>query len=77
MRLTVRRNDDFSKLADAYLEVVSQCKFCGRKRKIAKNQDKIICDFCGNYIFKDKEAEFKFRLKEKLNKHDQSDKKSL
>ena len=51
-------------------KLLANANFVGEKEKIAKNQDKIICDFCGNYIFKDKEAEFKFRLKEKMNKYD-------
>lgn len=31
-------------------------------------QDKVICDWCKHYVFKDKQAEFKYRLKEQLLK---------
>lgn len=41
------------------------CQNCGHSLIIGK-QDKVICDWCGHYVFKDKKAEFKYRLKEQL-----------
>ena len=41
------------------------CKSCGHVMYIVK-QEKALCDWCGHYIFKDKRAEFKYRLKEQL-----------
>lgn len=43
------------------------CKVCGHSRLLGK-QDKIICNHCGNYIFKDNAAEFSFRLKQNMIK---------
>lgn len=47
------------------------CKVCGHSRLLG-NQDKIICNHCGHYIFKDDAAEFNYRLKQRLikQKHD-------
>lgn len=44
-----------------------KCQHCGHGMVIPPHLDKIICDWCGNYIFKNKKAEFKYRLQEKLN----------
>lgn len=33
-----------------------------------ENKDKKICKNCGRYVFKDEQAEFKYRLEERLNK---------
>ena len=49
-----------------------KCK-CGHKVFITK-YDKIICSWCGNYVFKDKKKEFDYRLKEMLNNEDIHDK---
>lgn len=40
---------------------------CGTKT-ILYNVDRKICRGCHHYVFKNKEAEFKFRLKEKMMK---------
>ncbi len=44
------------------------CK-CGHSVLIPPELDKIICTWCGNYIFKDKKEEFKYRLKEEMLKN--------
>ena len=41
------------------------CKVCGHS-KLLGLQNKAICNYCGNYIFKNEEEEFKYRLKEKI-----------
>ena len=40
-----------------------KCKHCGHSRLLGK-RDKVICNWCGNYIFKDDETEFKYRMQE-------------
>lgn len=42
------------------------CK-CGHVVIISK-QNKALCSYCGNWVFKNKEEEFKFRLMEKIGK---------
>ena len=39
---------------------------CGHKIFLYK-KDKLICSWCGRYVFKNKRIEFKYRIKEKLN----------
>jgi hypothetical protein len=56
----------FKRLTQVYDEVKYRCK-CGRRVVIPKGVDKNLCDWCGNYVFKDKKTEFKYRLKEKMN----------
>lgn len=37
------------------------CKICGHSALLG-NRDKIICNHCGHYIFKDDATEFSYRL---------------
>lgn len=43
------------------------CTKCGHSLLMG-TQDKAICDWCDHYVFKDKKAEFKYRLKEQMLK---------
>lgn len=67
MRLIVRHNDDFQKLADSYNKLKYMCK-CGHKVIIPKHIDKNICSWCGRYVFKSKQDELKFRLEERMRR---------
>ena len=40
---------------------------CGHSILIPPHLDKIICDWCNHYVFRNKKAEFEYRLKESLN----------
>jgi len=40
---------------------------CGHCVNIPPNLDKIICTWCGNYVFRDKKTEFEYRMKERMN----------
>ena len=42
-----------------------KCK-CGHTSIIPYNSDKILCKWCHNYVFKDKKAEFMYRVKERI-----------
>lgn len=57
----------FKRLTQVYDEVKYRCK-CGRRVVISEGQTKALCDWCHNYVFKTKQDEFKYRLKEKMNK---------
>lgn len=41
------------------------CK-CGHSIMMRKDKDKIICSWCGHWIFKNKKDEFIYRMREKL-----------
>ena len=54
-----------------YSEILTKNKIkckCGHSVLISPNKDKIICQWCGNYVFKNEKLEFKFRVKEIINK---------
>ena len=56
---------DEMKIAKILKPYSLKCKNCGHTIVLVR-QDKKICDWCGHYVFKDKKAEFKYRLKEQL-----------
>ena len=48
-----------------YDKVKYKCK-CGHSVIIPVWVDKNVCDWCGNYVFRDKKKEFEYRVKEKM-----------
>lgn len=58
-------NKDIEKYTEEMHNHKYPCK-CGHKVYIAWNKDKALCNWCGSYVFKSKEDEFRYRLKEKL-----------
>ena len=42
-----------------------KCK-CGKTIEFWTNDNKVICDWCGNYCFRTPKDEFKFRLEQRL-----------
>lgn len=43
------------------------CK-CGHRVLMSNRKKKIICSWCGNYVYKNKQIEFEEKLKSKINK---------
>lgn len=60
---------EFERMTDEYDKVKYLCK-CGHRVIIPKWVNKQLCNWCGHYVFKSKEEEFKFRMKEKLKNGD-------
>lgn len=58
-------NDEWKRMQENYDKVKYNCK-CGHRSVIPESLDKTVCSWCGNYVFKDKKAEFQYRMKEKL-----------
>lgn len=58
--------NDIKKYTSNLADIKYQCKKCGRKEVIGKNQEKKLCTHCGHYIFKNDLDEFKYRMKEGL-----------
>ena len=59
---------EYQKLVDAITPYKCQCKECGRKKVIGVNSDRVLCDWCGHYIYKNDELEFKYKMQEALRK---------
>jgi len=43
------------------------CK-CGKRKVIPSYVDRLICDWCGHWIYRTKAIEFKYKLKEENKK---------
>lgn len=56
---------EFKRMTDEYDKVKYRCT-CGHRVIIPARVDKQICSWCGNYVFKNNQEEFKYRLKEKI-----------
>ena len=57
----------FKRMTQVYDEVKYRCK-CGHRVIISKGETKALCDWCHNYVFINKQEEFKYRVKEKMGK---------
>ena len=58
--------DNDTKKFNAMANDTIKCK-CGHSVLLGKNK-RIICTFCGRWVFKDKKDEFEYRLRERLRK---------
>ena len=54
---------EYKRMTNEYDKIKYRC-VCGHKVVIPKWVDKRVCSWCGRYVFKSKEDEFKYRLKE-------------
>ena len=59
--------NEIKKIQNSITKNRKLCPNCGHS-VIFSRKDKAICQWCKNYVFKNKEVEFKYRLKEQLNK---------
>ncbi len=57
--------EEYSRMTEELNKVKYRCK-CGHKVIIKYNEDKKLCNWCNYYVFKNNQAEFKYRLKEKI-----------
>ena len=42
---------------------------CGHSINIPPHLDKVICSWCGNYVFRDKKTEFEYRMNEEMRRN--------
>lgn len=59
---------EYKRMSEEYDKVKYRCKNCGHRVVIPYNVDKMICQWCHNYVFKSKQDEDLYRIKEKLRK---------
>lgn len=60
-------NKEITKLYEEKQKYRVVCK-CGHTNFIANKTGRAICSYCKEYVFKDKQTEFEYRMKEKLIK---------
>lgn len=56
---------DDLKISDDLAKCKRQCEYCGHKMIVAK-ADRVICSWCGHYIYKNDGIEFKYKVKEMI-----------
>lgn len=61
--MSILSDEEFERLSREYEKVRYKCK-CGHSVIIPTWVDKQLCNWCGNYVYKDKKDEFKNKLKE-------------
>ena len=59
-------NKQYQRMSNEYEKVKIKCPHCGRKLVIPVWVDKQLCSWCNHYVFRDKQKEFKYRIKEKI-----------
>lgn len=58
---------EYKILSDNLQSITYTCK-CGHRVAIYHPDKKVICSYCGNYVFKSKKDEFEYRVKERMKK---------
>ena len=59
--------DKEAKIAERLKDNNVICK-CGHTNTMSAKEEKKICNWCGYYVFKNKQKEFEYRLREKMNR---------
>lgn len=67
MKREMLTNKEYHRMAEEYDKVRHYCE-CGHSMIIPAWVEKIPCNWCGRYVFRDKETEQKYRKQEFKNK---------
>lgn len=62
------KKENPSEYMDKIADYITKCP-CGHSIIIPHRTDRIFCDWCGHYVYKDEKAKFKYKLKEEMNKN--------
>lgn len=65
--LTTKQLED---IAHAKETLKRKCKHCGRRKVIPVYVDRILCDWCGFWIYREPNIEFKYKLEEQMKRKD-------
>ena len=63
----IRKEKGYDSKYEAELAKYKIMCTCGRKVYVGRKKDKQLCDWCGNYVCRNKQAEFKDKMKKRLN----------
>ena len=64
----IRTEEEDDRLFEAFSKYKVKCKHCDHSAVLPVNKDKKLCTWCGNYIFRTPEIEFKYRLNQELKR---------
>ena len=59
--------EEYKRMSNEYDKIKYSCK-CGHKEVIPAFVDKVVCSWCGRYVFKCQKDEFEFRMKNLIKK---------
>ena len=59
--------EEYKRMSAEYDKVKYRCK-CGHRVVIPSWEEKQVCTYCGNYVFKNKKDEDIYRIREKMKK---------
>lgn len=65
--MKIKNDKEWNHMADEYDKVRHYCKKCGHSIIIPHWVEKTLCDWCGNYVFKNDKDEFKYRMRRIIN----------
>lgn len=68
MRMKYYHLEDPIKYDRVMVEKRKKCK-CGHRINFPPNMDKIVCSWCGNYVFRDKKTEFEYRINQEMRRN--------
>ena len=58
-------NKEIEEWSSVVLKYKKRCN-CGHRVFIDKDKDKVLCQVCRNYVFKDKKSEFEYKIKQQM-----------
>jgi ribosomal protein S27AE len=61
-----KTNNEIAKRHEIASTYSIKCGRCGHSVLVTNRYKRIICSWCGYYVFADKKDEFEYRLKEKM-----------
>ena len=73
MRRYFATNKELTLLLNDMTKARTKCS-CGHSVIIPSRKDRTICSWCGNYVFRNKQDEFRYRFKENLLKEKRKEK---
>ena len=62
------RYEDPQKYSDKIQQGRILCN-CGHRIILPPKVDKVVCHWCGNYIFRNKKAEFEYRINQEMRRN--------
>ena len=62
MKKDRRKFENPTKFLDKYVQNKVKCK-CGKTVEFWTSNKKVVCDWCGNYVFRTKKDEYDYRMK--------------
>lgn len=63
--MSILSDEEYERLSREYAKVKYKCN-CGHKVIIPAWVDKQLCNWCGNYVYKNKKDEFINKIKQKI-----------